>query len=94
MPDSRVADLLEDGLAVTPGGRAWFSDLLGERMPAPSRGDAVKSCLDWTERRPHLGGRLGVLLLDELESRQWVRRGPEPRAVRLTEPGERWMAAL
>lgn len=93
--DALVArDILSDrdGLTLTPDGRSWFTDLLGDRLPPPTRQGLVRSCLDWTERRPHLGGRLGVLLLEQMEQNAWVRRGPESRAVRLTDAGERWLA--
>src|SRR5688500_12250309 len=33
-----------------------------------------RACLDWSERRTHLGGALGAALLAELERRRWVRR--------------------
>lgn len=94
--DTLVArDLLDDvdGLALTADGRAWFTNLLGERMPPPSRDGSLRSCLDWTERRPHLGGRFGALLREQMEHNGWLRRGPEPRAVRLTDAGERWIAS-
>lgn len=81
-----------DGLALTGSGRTWFTDLLGDRLPTPGR-TTLRACLDWTERRPHLGGRLGALLLDQMEHNAWVSRGPEPRAVRLTDAGERWLAS-
>ncbi|MBE3014433.1 winged helix-turn-helix transcriptional regulator [Microbispora sp. NEAU-D428] len=44
-------------------------------------------CLDWLERRPHLGGALGAAVLDRLLAREWLVRGTVPRALRLTGPG-------
>src|SRR3954471_20746192 len=55
-----------DGLAVTGRGRAWFTAFVG---PAPfaarSGRPLVRPCLDWTERRHHLGGALGASVCRE-----------------------------
>ncbi len=58
------------GLAVTPAGRRWFADVCGAG-PAGAR-PPVRACLDWTERRTHLGGALGAALLRTARERQWV----------------------
>jgi DNA-binding transcriptional ArsR family regulator len=47
------------------------------------------ACLDWTERRPHLGGALGAALWAELVTRGWVARRPGTRAVVVTAAGGR-----
>jgi hypothetical protein len=38
-------------------------------------------CLDWSERRDHLAGRLGAAFFAQLVHRQWARREAESRAV-------------
>lgn len=40
-------------------GRDWFGGL-GIDVLAPSRQPLLRPCLDWTERRPHLAGRLAT----------------------------------
>ena len=40
-----------------------------------SRRRFATACLDWTERRPHLGGALGARILDALCGKGYVRRG-------------------
>jgi DNA-binding transcriptional ArsR family regulator len=47
------------------------------------------ACLDWTERRPHLGGALGAALWAELVTRGWIARRPGTRAVVVTAAGGR-----
>ncbi|HYM67964.1 MAG TPA: metalloregulator ArsR/SmtB family transcription factor [bacterium] len=47
------------------------------------------ACLDWTERRPHLGGALGAALWAKSVERGWVVRRPGTRAVLLTDTGRR-----
>ncbi|NRQ36252.1 helix-turn-helix transcriptional regulator [Nonomuraea sp. NN258] len=51
-------------------------------------------CLDWTERRAHLGGALGAAVTDVLFERGWYRRGDIPRAVILTDEGREGLSAL
>jgi DNA-binding transcriptional ArsR family regulator len=46
-------------------------------------------CLDWSERRPHLGGSLGAALLDMALSRRWLVREYDSRALTITRAGER-----
>ena len=51
------------------------------------RRPAVRGCLDWTERRPHIAGRLGAHLLETLLTAGWVARVPGDRSLRVTEAG-------
>jgi DNA-binding transcriptional ArsR family regulator len=51
------------------------------------------ACLDWSMRRPHLGGALGAAVLAALEARQWIARDLDSRALQLTRAGERELAA-
>jgi DNA-binding transcriptional ArsR family regulator len=77
-----------DGLALTPAGRSWFTELAGEAALHP-RGSRplLRSCLDWTERRTHLGGVLGAVLCDQLLERGWVTRTRDYRAISVTAAG-------
>jgi len=47
------------------------------------------TCLDWTERQPHLGGAVGAALWAELVARGWIVRRPGSRAVVVTRAGAR-----
>ncbi|MDT0442190.1 ArsR/SmtB family transcription factor [Streptomyces johnsoniae] len=80
-----VAD--ESGLAVTPAGRAWLTGALGHEQRPGVRRPLVRSCLDWTERRPHLAGALGAALCATALERRWVRRVGSGRAVQVTPEG-------
>jgi DNA-binding transcriptional ArsR family regulator len=51
-------------------------------------------CLDWTERRPHVSGRLGIALCAALLESGWLKRTPDSRALRVTSRGERGFAVL
>ena len=48
-----------------------------------------RACLDWTERRDHLAGPLGVGLTKGLLELGWARRKPGTRALRITVEGAR-----
>jgi DNA-binding transcriptional ArsR family regulator len=50
-------------------------------------------CVDWSERRPHLGGALAAALLRIALKRKWVSQELDSRALRVTNPGRREMMA-
>jgi DNA-binding transcriptional ArsR family regulator len=73
--------------AVSAEGRAWFEDL-GLDLAAPrSKRGAARQCLDWTERRHHLAGPLGVGLLSRMVALGWIETLAGSRAARLTTLG-------
>ena len=78
----------DSGPVLTATGSAWL-DRLGVEVPARTRRPPVRSCLDWTERRPHLAGSVGAGLCGLAFASGWVRRIGTGRAVALTEAGER-----
>ncbi|MET8754317.1 helix-turn-helix domain-containing protein [Streptomyces sp. NPDC004667] len=87
--------LRTDGVfELTDDGRAWCAatgvDLTGE-----GRRPQVSSCLDWTERRRHLGGLAGARLHARALEGRWVVH-PEGggRALEVTSTGERAFAEL
>ncbi len=51
------------------------------------------ACLDWSERRPHLGGALGAGLLKIALKRKWVVPELDSRALHLTSLGRRELLA-
>lgn len=52
------------------------------------------ACLDWSERRPHLGGALGAAWLQLSLRRGWVRQELDGRALALTPKAQREMPEL
>lgn len=58
-----------------------------ERSAARSRRPDVRACLDWTERVPHLAGRLGAALLTAMLDAGWLERVPGSRALAVTPLG-------
>jgi len=80
---------------VTIKGDAWFGEQ-GIDVDAlrTGRRPLARSCADWSERRPHLGGALGAALLRRLFERAWLRRSRNSRAVSLTPEGDRALRGL
>lgn len=74
-----------------PDAAAIF-DRLGVDLDALERGTGKTSrpllrfCMDWTEQKHHLAGRLGAALLNAFTTNEWTTRGSR-RAMRLTSLG-------
>ncbi|WP_317202433.1 helix-turn-helix transcriptional regulator [Janthinobacterium sp.] len=51
------------------------------------------ACLDWSERRPHIGGALGAALLQLALRRGWAERDLDGRALSVSAAGQRRMLA-
>jgi DNA-binding transcriptional ArsR family regulator len=82
-----------DHVELTDAGRRWAID--NGFLPAGKRASRpdLRLCLDWTERRHHLAGRVPSAILQHLLERGHLRRGVE-RSLKLTPSGEAWFAAL
>jgi DNA-binding transcriptional ArsR family regulator len=72
---------------VAPVGQAWFEDLGVAADASRSKRGLARQCLDWTERRHHLAGPLGVALLSRLVALGWVETVSGSRAAKLTARG-------
>jgi hypothetical protein len=78
---------LEGAHAVlTPAARTWAA-AHGISVASEARG--ARRCLDWSERRDHLGGAFARALLDYELAQGWLRAAAVPRALELTALGER-----
>jgi DNA-binding transcriptional ArsR family regulator len=54
-----------------------------------SRRRLACGCLDWSERRPHIGGAVGAALLKAALQHKWVVKDLDSRALRITKLGRR-----
>jgi DNA-binding transcriptional ArsR family regulator len=84
-----------DGLHLLPAAadaltRAGWQAAATRRLPQ-LRG---RGCLDWTERRLHLGGPLGVAVTSAMLDSGWLRRVPRQRILLPTSDGLRRLAEL
>ncbi|MFC9583498.1 ArsR/SmtB family transcription factor [Streptomyces yangpuensis] len=82
--------LRTDGVfELTEAGRLWCADA-GIGLGGGGRRRAASSCLDWTERRRHLGGLAGAGLCARSLEEGWVVHPPGGgRALEVTAAGER-----
>ncbi|MCL5498428.1 helix-turn-helix domain-containing protein [Escherichia coli] len=85
--------LTADGASLTENGLAFFTRM---GLPLESKSTRKRSCacLDWSERRFHLGGHAGAVLLIYFETQGWIRRTPGFREVTLTAKGRQGLRTL
>jgi DNA-binding transcriptional ArsR family regulator len=48
-----------------------------------------RTCVDWSERKHHLGGAVGAAVLGHALVKSWAVRGPHSRSVTFSAPGEK-----
>jgi len=83
-----------DACDLTPEGSKAFEELGMDVAAARTlRRRLAYACLDWSERRPHLGGALGAELFRVALSRKWVSQDLDSRALEVTSLGRREMSA-
>ena len=80
------------GSLTEPGSRFLFEalgiDLAGRGTGRP----LCRTCLDWSERRPHLAGRLGAALRARCCELGWIEPVRDSRAIAITEAGRQGFA--
>jgi hypothetical protein len=75
---------------LTPLGQKCFGELGIELSKTKtSRRRFAFACIDWSERRPHLGGAVGAALLTFALNRKWVAPDFDSRALTVTQRGSR-----
>ncbi len=85
--------LSADSTDLTPEGAKAF-EALGIDLDATRslRRRFAYACLDWSERRHHLGGALAAALFKVALKRKWVTQDLDSRALSITAHGRREMA--
>jgi len=82
--------LEDEGGHLTDSGTRFLSDLgIDLFVESRRRRRLCRSCLDWTERRPHIGGAVGAALTERWLALGWIERAKDSRAVAITGAGER-----
>jgi DNA-binding transcriptional ArsR family regulator len=91
-----AVELETEAGVVTPQGVAFFADIgidLAAQLGRPKRA-VCRPCLDWSERRPHLAGKLGAAICRHFIDRRWVRRIEGTRALRIAPEGRAALQTL
>jgi DNA-binding transcriptional ArsR family regulator len=73
---------------ITPTGVEALARLGVDLDSIPGRRPRFRSCLDWSERRPHAAGKLGAALAAHAFELGWVERLDGSRVLRVTPAGE------
>jgi DNA-binding transcriptional ArsR family regulator len=72
---------------LTPAGRRGLEAFGIVPDELPGRRQLIRYCIDWSEQRHHLGGKLGAALLDRMLELEWVEPAASHRALRITDDG-------
>ena len=79
-----------DGISISRDGESFFARLsIDLDSLAQSRRPLTRICLDWSERRHHLGGALGAAILDRVLTLRWAKREIDSRALTFARSGEK-----
>ena len=82
--------LEDDGGRLTDAGMRYVAGLgIDLHVAGKGRRHLCRACLDWTERRPHIGGAVGAVLTTHWLTVGWITRAKDSRAVSVTPLGER-----
>jgi DNA-binding transcriptional ArsR family regulator len=87
------AVLTPDGGEITPAGLEFLGAFGADPMHGGNtRRLFCRPCLDWSERRFHLAGRVGAALCVRFFELQWIARQRDTRAVAITPAGREGFA--
>ncbi|MCG7394494.1 metalloregulator ArsR/SmtB family transcription factor [Microvirga sp. ACRRW] len=81
--------LSESAGALTEKGRRFLCSFGIDLDDEKNKRVLCKTCLDWSERRPHLAGRLGAALCTRMFDLAWVERIKDSRALAITAAGRK-----
>jgi DNA-binding transcriptional ArsR family regulator len=75
---------------VTPAGMEFLTRLGVDLAAARAKRRVFcRPCLDWTERRPHIGGAVGAALAKRCFELKWIEQVRDSRALAITPAGRR-----
>jgi DNA-binding transcriptional ArsR family regulator len=85
----------EEAGEVTPAGAAFLAELGVDLSAAQTKRRVFcRPCLDWTERRPHIGGAVGAAIANRCFELKWIERIKGGRALTVTAAGRRGLTSM
>jgi DNA-binding transcriptional ArsR family regulator len=98
MKKQRLVRHSKEAIELTADGKRFMAKALqidAETLGHPRR-PVCKACLDWSERRHHLAGKLGAAMMTRFTELKWAARDAAPgsRVVNFSRNGEKRFAAL
>lgn len=92
--DGLVTDMAAVRYQVTKSGMARMAPFgIDIEAVRANRRRFAGACLDWTQRKPHLGGSLAAAITSRLFELGWIERGTRVRSVRVTPDGQEGLSA-
>jgi len=80
---------IDNTYQVTGEGHVFFNDFgIDTEKLSKNKRIVARPCLDWSERRLHLGGSLGAALLNKMLDEHWVRKVQNSRTLVFTSLGK------
>lgn len=79
--------LSESAGALTNEGQRFLCTF-GIELETNGKRAVCRTCLDWSERRPHLAGQLGAALCTRLFELNWIERVKDSRALSISPEGQ------
>ncbi|MGC2076608.1 MAG: helix-turn-helix transcriptional regulator [Xanthobacteraceae bacterium] len=94
LADSMIAHdfvvLGDEAGEVTPAGTRFLTRLGVDLAAARAKRRVFcRPCLDWTERRPHIGGAFGAAVAKRCFDLKWIEQVRDSRALAITPAGHR-----
>ncbi|HEV7782245.1 MAG TPA: winged helix-turn-helix domain-containing protein [Chitinophagaceae bacterium] len=85
----------KDRYDVSPTGIKWFQEIgISVDEVREMKRKFAYPCLDWSERKPHLGGALGAALLNAFLAKDWIRKVKQSREIIITGTGKKELGKL
>lgn len=79
----------KNNYTVSVSGVKWFGEIgININAVHQLKRKFAYPCLDWSERKHHLGGALGAVFLDTLTTKGWIRKIKQSREIIITGPGK------
>lgn len=90
----RALEIVPHGLSLNERGWRVLANLDIDRSHvSSSRRPTCRACLDWSERRNHLAGKVGALLMKRVVELRWAKISRGSRVVHFSVEGERALRA-
>jgi DNA-binding transcriptional ArsR family regulator len=88
LEDKKIISKSDGHYLITKKGWSWLKEFgINNEVLTNRRRPLTRQCLDWSERRPHLAGQLGALLLDRMLEKKWFRKMKFSRELVVTAKG-------
>jgi DNA-binding transcriptional ArsR family regulator len=93
--DNKVLEPKQNAFNVTRKGDRWLTAFgIDLQQLRRSRRKFAPLCLDWSERKDHIGGALGAAIAQVMLDNHWLRRKKDTRIVTITTAGERNLQSM